>query len=274
MAGPVYSISVSIPAIGGGGGGAAEFPNLAHAVKTVAEAAQAQWVAYASGAPLPGGQSVNPRSGTYARSIMLRQTGAFAAEVYSDLSYAEAVETGAKARDLKEMLRSSGKTRRTKDGRLYLVIPFRWSQQGSVGSGPGNQMPAAVQNWWRGKAPSHVVSMGTRVSATGATVPQANYRWGDRLGQGDLARLGIGGTAARRMQGMVNFRAVGKKGGASHSSFVTFRTMVEGASGKWIAPAKPGKYPARTTAQQIRPVAERAFAEAVRRDLARALGGK
>ena len=34
----------------------------------------------------------------------------------------------------------------------------------------------------------------------------------------------------------------------------------------------PGKYPARTVAQQIQPVAEQAFAKAIQADLARLFG--
>jgi hypothetical protein len=48
--------------------------------------------------------------------------------------------------------------------------------------------------------------------------------------------------------------------------------MVEGSSG-WIAPAKPGRYPAKTTADELRPVAEKAFARAVEDDVRRVLGG-
>ena len=47
--------------------------------------------------------------------------------------------------------------------------------------------------------------------------------------------------------------------------------MSEGSSG-WIAPAQPGKYPARTVAETLQPVAERLFQEAVQKDVANLLG--
>ncbi len=119
------------------------FPTLAYAVKAIAEEAQRRWVAYASGAPLPGGKVIRARTGEYARSIMLRQEGDFAAEVYSDLPYAHVIEEGAPERDLKRMLGYSYKVREGAGGKRYLIIPFRWNHPNSV---LGHQMPQAVHD--------------------------------------------------------------------------------------------------------------------------------
>lgn len=254
------------------------FPALSQAVRVIAEDAQAQWRAYALGAPLPSGKSIGVRSGTYERSIQLRQLGEFAAEVYSELPYAQAIEEGAPERDLKQILNSSLKVRRTSDGRRYLIIPIRHNQPNS---GLGNAMPEAVHGWWQGKDPSHVVRTFLRSSGTGAydiktrqrvMVPGWGYHWGTRLRASDLAGMGIGGDQAKKLQGMVNFRKIGAKGGSSHSQFLTFRTMMEGSKG-WIAPAREGLHPAKTTAEMFQPVAEQAFERAVTEDIQRALEG-
>lgn len=255
------------------------FPTLSYAVKTIAEAAHQQWVQYASGAPLPDGKIIKIRTGEYARSIQLRQIGDFSAEVYSNLAYAIAIEEGSPARDLKKILDSSLKVRLTKDGRRYLIIPFRFNNPNSV---LGNNMPQAVHDWWQqGRNPSSITGTYRRLSGTGAydiktreriTVPGWRYKWGDRLGKQDLADLGVTGQAASRLQGMYNFRKPGGSGGSSHSQFVNFRTMVEGSRG-WIAPAVEGKHPARTVAQQLQPVAEQAFQRAVEEDVKRILNG-
>lgn len=256
------------------------FPTLSHAVAAISTAAHRQWVQYASGMPLPDGKVISSRTGEYARSIQLRQVGDFSAEVYTNLPYAITIEHGAPGRDLKRMLDTSLKVRLTKDGRRYLIIPFRWNNPDSV---LGNAMPKEVHDWWQGpgRNPSAIIGTYRRPSGTGAydrhtrqliTVPGRHYTWGSRLGKGDLAALGVSDAAAKRMAGMVNFRKPDARGGAAHSKYMTFRVMVEGSKG-WIAPPTEGKWPARTVAQQLQPVAEEAFKRAIEEDVRRLLGG-
>ncbi len=101
----------------------ATFPNLSNAVARIAQEAHARWTAYAAGAPLPNGQVINDRTGTYLKSIQMTMTGDFSALVYSNLPYAAAIESGSPARDMKTMLNSSFKVRVAKDGSRYLIIP-------------------------------------------------------------------------------------------------------------------------------------------------------
>ena len=70
----------------------------------------------------------------------------------------------------------------------------------------------------------------------------------------------------KHMVGMVNFRTPGGRGGAAHSQYLTFRVMAEDSKG-WIAKAVPGRWPARTTVELMRPLAERAFKEACEEDV-------
>lgn len=253
------------------------FPFLAKAVQTVAEEAHRTWHAFASGVPMPDGKSVNARSGDYARSILLRQTGDFEAEVYSMLPYAAAIEDGSPARDLKRMLNTSLKVRLSKKGKRYLIIPFRHGHPNSV---MGNNMPRVVHDWWKSKArsSSHIKGEFLRPSGTGAfdiktrkpiMVPAWKYKWGTKLSRADLADLGISGKHGRRLEGMYRFRKLGGKAGyGQHTQFITFRVMSEGKPG-WITRAKPGLYPARQTAALMRPIAEDVFAEAMAEDIQR-----
>ncbi len=253
-------------------------PTLAYAVRQLAEAAQAQWVSYAMGAPLPSGLIIQNRTGEYARSILLHQTGPFAAEVSTTLPYAEGIESGMPKRDLKGILNSSLKVRTSKKGKRYLIIPFRWNTPGSV---LGRSMPEPVHDWWQQpeRSRSHITGVYRRTSGTGAldrhsrqllTVPGRTYSWGNRLGAGHLSDLGVTGKRAKHMLGMVAFHNPVAKGGG-HSQYITFRAMVEGSSG-WISPAQPGKYPARTVAETLQPIAEQAFQRAVQADVERILG--
>lgn len=256
-------------------------PNLARAVQKITAAAQARWQAYAGGAPLPDGTTISARSGGYLKSIQSRELGEFESEVFSDSPYALSIEEGMPARDLKKMLDTSLKVRVSKDGKRYLIIPFRWGTPGAVGFGR-NVMPEAVHVLGQAMTPSRVIGMTTRASGTGAwdpktrapfQVPQRKYLWGDRLKHEQLADAGVFGQAAKRMAGMVKFQnPSGETGGAKHSQYLTFRVMTEDSRG-WLAPATPGKHPARAVADQFRPLAEKAFSEALAADVRNIMGG-
>jgi hypothetical protein len=256
------------------------FPHLAYAVQRVAKEVQAQWVLYASGAPMPNGSVIHNRTGEYQRSIEYRQTGPFSALVYSNLPYANAIEEGTPSRDMKVMLSSSLKVRMTKDGRRYLIIPFRWNVPNSIGS--GNTMASPVHDFWK-KVPksgsSAITGTYRRISGTGAhdiktrqplPVRGWKYSWGTRLSHGDLEGMGLSKKQESHMAGMVRFRPQKGKSAAG-SSYLTFRVMMEGSKG-WIAKAVAGKYPARTTATQFQPIAEQAFAAAVEMDIKALMG--
>jgi hypothetical protein len=280
---PEFRISIDIGEFLPPGGALTKdaFPSLSAMVQRMGLAIQETWKAYADGAPLPSGKVLHPQSGAYGRSILFRSTGDFSAEAYSELPYADVIERGSSGYDMKKMLDSSVKVRLTKDGRRYLIIPFRWNNPNAV---TGNRMPAEVHRWWQEeeRQRSQVIGTYRRLSGTGAfdiktrervTVPGWRYQWGDRLDKHALAHLGFGENdkVAKRLVGMVNFRRPEQKGGAQHSQYLTFRTMMEGSKG-WIAPARPGLYPALSAGETIRPIAEKAFSAAVQEDVARILG--
>lgn len=257
-------VPVQVPKAAGGQLTASSFTNLSNAVRQVAESAQGLWQSYASGSPLPDGKIVKDRTGKYASSINLRQTGDFSAEVYSADPIAQSFETGFPQRDLKQMLQTSKKTRTSAKGSKYLIIPFGWSASGSGGVG-ANVLPKAVANWWKSQSQSSITGWTTRLSGSGHTVPQRTYQWGSRLTRSDMNKLGIRGTGARRqMNGMVFFAP--SSGGKSRSGGMTFRTMSEKSSG-WIVPAKPGLHVAQSVSNQIQQQAEKVFREAFEADL-------
>lgn len=262
-------ITLSIPSLPGG---EPVFPNLAQAVKMIASAAHGQWLSYAQGAPLPGGRSMTPRSGAYLKSIQLRQIDALHWEIFSDAPYASAIESGTGPYDLKRMLQTSDRVRRTKSGKRYLIIPFRWGT--GTGSGQGvsfgrQVMPAQIHQIVSQLTPSRITGMGQRESGNhpGRMVPQASYHWGGRLAFSEALNAGIGQQMARRTAGMVRF----DNPGGGHSQYLTFRVMSEDSPG-WIRPAQPGFYPAKSAVDTLRPVAEKAFAAALALDVQAIVG--
>lgn len=271
---------------------ATTFPHLAHAVRDTVERAHRLWADYAAGAPLKDGRSLTTRTGAYGRSLQVDRTGDFSGRVFTDLPYARAIEYGTAARDLHDILGKSLKVRIAKDGKRYLIIPFRHYHANAV---IGRPMPEAIESWWRDKpasASSHIKAHAWRNSGTGAyafqnlttghlrlvrkrviQVRARKYKWGTRLTADDIAGMGLGKEAERRFAGMVRFQRPpkGKHPGGGHSQFITFRTLKEGSPG-WRIGARPGYHIAREVAEKIKPFAEAAFPEAVKRDVERMLG--
>ena len=138
-------------------------------------------------------------------------------------------------------------------------------------------MPEGVHRGWLtgdyGRA-SAITGHTWRISGSGHRVRQRIYSWGGRVQQADLDALGIGtafnGKTYRThpMAGMVQMRKPGGERGDKQTQYLTFRTMSEGSPG-WQAPAIEGRWPARTVASLIQPVAERALRAAVAEDLKR-----
>lgn len=242
----------------------ASFPNLAHALERIAGEARDLWVGYASGNPLPGGGKIGSRSGTYLRSIQLRQLSPYAWELFSDVPYAKAIERGAPALDLTQNVGRSWRARVVKgkgphQGQRYLIIPFR---HGHPGANYG-AMPAEVHQQAKqlgasrvlrvDQVPSEMAGSDIRTHAR-MTVPRLRTRWGDRLNTPEVK-----GT---RYQGMVRF----DKPGGGHSKYLTFRVMGEWSDG-WKAPARSGLYPLRAVRDQIQPLAQAALQRAMALDL-------
>lgn len=258
----------------------AVLPLLNQAVRAVAAATSASWQRSVANARLWSGEK-NP----YIESIKWKMDGDFSATISSDYKYAGQIETGRPGRDLKKMLDTSNKVRRTKDGRRFLVIPMRHNTPGN-GS---NAMPTSVHDLASAMTQSSIVSEGQRPSGqimnlsptTGmtaaakqtpylsslatrqkASVTSRNYAWGDRLGVKDMKAAGIGAADRKRYGGMVRMDANGS--GPKSSSFLTFRIMMEGSSG-WVTKAQPGLYLAKGVAEEMQPKAEAAFQEAIKR---------
>lgn len=220
-------------------------PQLRTAVWAVAQQAQIDWMVAIRGAHLWSGEKE-----TYASSIDIKETGPFSALVFSDYKYADQIEEGRPAYDLKKMLQTSSKTRVSSSGKKYLIIPFQHNM---------DSMPKAVYAAAKQLSPSKVIGMSTRVSATGATVPQRKYLWGGRLEGEQVPQM------QRKHVGMVRFNV--STPGSPRSSYLTFRVMSEASAG-WIIPPQPGQHLVRGVVDALRPVAEKAFAAALMRTAA------
>lgn len=256
------------------------FPLLNQAVRAVANQTAIDWQSNVYKAKLWSGEK-----DAYAKTINWRMTGDFTAVVETDYRYAEDIENGRPARDLKKMLFSSLKVRRTEDGRRFLVIPMRHNMSKLQDAGlyqMASELDASTIVGQTQRPSGEVTNMSptTGMSAAPAAsqtkflsnsqtkkammVNKNNYQWGDRLKRSAMKDAGIPASTRSWAAGMTRFDT--STGGAKSSAYLTFRIMMEG-SGGWVVPAQPGQNIAQKTAQAMQPKANSAFAEAIKRTL-------
>lgn len=262
----------------------AVLPAVNQAVRAIAQATAADWQTRVQKAKLWNGEK-----DAYAASIRWEMKGDLSAVVFSDYKYVEDIETGRPQRDLKQMLDTSLKVRRTQGGKRFLVIPFRHNT-GASAHAPA--MPAGVYAMAKAMAPSMVVATGARPSGEvthlspksgmhaaatqtpylsnpktrqAATVAARKYAWGGRLTAGALKQAGMSASERKLYSGMVRFDT-STPGGSKSSSFMTFRVMMEGSKG-WVVPAKPGLYLAKETRDTMQPKAQEAMKLAIQKTL-------
>lgn len=262
-------------------------PLLHQAVQAVAAATAADWKERV----LKADKLWSVEKDKYAESITWEMTGDFTAMVQADYKYAQEIETGRPPRDLKRILDTSQKVRRTKDGRRFLVIPMRHNTPGNTAH--GTPMPTSVAKLAKALTASSVVKQTERpsgevtnlspttgmhaaagqtpylsVSATrkAAMVTKNHYGWGDRLTKAVMKAAGVDDAAMRkRYAGLVKMQTT-TPGGKKSNSYMTFRIMMEGSKG-WVVPATPGKFLAAAVVQSMQPKATEAFQEAIKRTL-------
>lgn len=242
-------------------------PAVRAAVERIADATAMKWRREVDNAKLWGGEKQG-----YKDSITWEMTGPLKAEVRADYKYAQEIEDGRPARDLKRMLQTSMKVRMSKKGERYLIIPFRHNVPTPDNGGQAGVMPDSVYAQASALMPSSVIGQTFRSSGTGAwdaksrrpmMVAQAQYKWGDSLPKGLAPKLQAH-HKTDPYHGMVKMDT--SSGKSRSSAYLTFRIMREGSQG-WIVPAKSGLYLARNVSQQMQPLAEQVISAAIQKSL-------
>jgi hypothetical protein len=254
-----YNVSVDLSALYEANGVIAKaiFGNVATAVNAVAHEGAYQWKDSVNKAALWSGEKK-----PYIKSINVVNTGDFSAEIVSYYKYAAEIETGRPPKDLKRMLQTSQKTRISKKGNKYLIIPFRHNVPGK--NAHAMDMPLSVYAAAKKLHPSYVLPLGSmkppqRLSASGHMVKQDSYQWSGRLPAGLMPKL-KDHHKTDIYDSMVKFDTSTPK--AKSSAYMTFRVMSDKSSG-WIVSAKPGLYLAKNVADKLQPLLEDAIGGAV-----------
>ena len=219
-------------------------PYTADAMKHGAERIRDKWRGFAEGGQLDGVKPLKNGSRRYTESIQTNQTGPFEHEIYSDAEIADWIENGTKELDMKTTHPYGPRSRVSKKGVPYLIVPFQWgTEEGTIRSGPRNIVPkdlvSLMLNKKKFKQSKTVVSADksthTKPNAAGVEVGRAKYQWGGRLNKdlGDMA-------------GMVRFEqgsATDNPDRRRYGGYFTFRIIsAKSPKNSWIKPATPARH--------------------------------
>jgi hypothetical protein len=169
----------------------------------------------------------NPQGGL-SRSIRIEKIGPFNYQVVSDSKIMGYLIDGTSEVDMKETHTKGPRSRVSKKGVPYLIVPFRWGTPKTVGF--RNVMPVEVYaDVKKKKFEKSVVTGETHIepNALGRPVERQEYEWGSRL---DMEESNMNGMV--RMKGHD-----GKSAG-----YFTFRVISrDSPAGSWVKPATQGR---------------------------------
>ena len=218
-------------------------PNTVRAIKVSTAVLEYTWKAYAMGAPIPNTNiRIKSVRGAYAKSIHKASAG-LTGSVWSDSPYAEEIEEGTEAKDLKKIIPFGPKARMGKNG-PYTIVPFRHGAPGSL-SAP---MPAQIYSQILAKIHQGEFKKSSvkkqklpGANAAGEVALYHQYKWGSHVGKT---------PEFPNLEGMVVFN-IGAAG-ENRSGFVTFRVVSanppkqskarKGWEGSWVVPSRQGMH--------------------------------
>jgi hypothetical protein len=177
---------------------------------------QGVWKGWAMGDPLIGITKIRNPSQGLANSIRIKRNGPFNADIYTESEYAQRIQDGQPELDMKTTHPYGKKSRVSKEGIPYLIVPFRWgtpNRQGGARAHFGNTIPQSM--YQAIKAFKMVKSIRLKTTHdeenyAGQPIQRSEYDWGDRL------------EADGNINGMVRMDNETKRGG---STFFTFRVI-------------------------------------------------
>ena len=186
------------------------------------------WKDWSNGASLPGAENIKNPNPKLGQSIKTYDLGPFDKEIGTDSPFMERIINGQEAYDMKETYPFGRKSRRTKDGRGYLIIPFRWGTPNKNG-GPRahfrNVIPQELYNQVK-KYKASVIANETHMEENyrGDLIERKEYFWGDRLKEEDAGMI----------NGLVR---MANKGGYFTFRIITEKNAMNGS--KWWKKAVP-----------------------------------
>jgi hypothetical protein len=196
-------------------------PATSAAFETSARLVQAVWKGWAMGGPVAGIPNIKTPSGRLANSIKIERPGVFDRLISTDSRHAQRIQDGSPELDMKTTHPFGKKSRVSKEGFPYLIVPFRWgtpNEEGGKRAHFGNVIPQVVYPMALEMIKSYRLKQ--RADGSKAVHPEKNYsgknvtrheyQWGGHY-EGD-----------DNMDGMVRMNKETKGGG---STYFTFRVI-------------------------------------------------
>jgi len=260
------------------------FPNTVQRLGELGREGQRIWMERAmqipgtEGRPLrlgtgPGDRMVFKNASAYAQSItvepVVSEGGDLTAVVGTSDRQAMTIEVGGPEIDLHAVLEFSHKTRMSKSGHKYLLVPFRHATTAPGSSGgsrfqtASNVIPPRVLAIMRGKQES-LISRAKRnessINYPGKTVQRNIYQpHGKPLTAHDMAQAG---STDRNLLGMI------RTGAKKHSSYLTIRTLSQSNPNGWRIRGYEAQHLASRTAEELQRMSETWFEDALKEDAA------
>ena len=211
-------------------------PKTRDAMEKGAGKIQNVWQNYALGKErLPDVAALKNPSGKYAESIKTEPAGSFAYEIYSEAAIAERIENGTHELDMKRTHLFGPKSRVSKEGFPYVIIPLRWKTPKTIGF--KKVMPVNIYNKVK-----EFKKIETLVGADKSLVKTQNYS-GEMVGRAQYNRGydKLNDTSSGNMNGMV--RSTDETGIDQSGGYFTFRIIsakqLVTKPYSWIRPATP-----------------------------------
>jgi hypothetical protein len=205
-------------------------PNTLNAFNTATRMIQTSWQNWAKGGSLQGAMDIKNPSPNLARSIKLHKENDFSAEISTENQQMVSIQEGRAEYDMKNPAYYAGrKSRVSKNGVPYVIIPFRWgtpNKEGGARAHFSNFMTTDIHNYVENKKTFErsIKTGGTHFekNAKGEDVERNEYDWGDRLPE------------EGNMNGLVAF-----PDGKRNSTYFTFRIISAKTDSGWVRKAVP-----------------------------------
>lgn len=217
-------------------------PHLEVALKASVEMMAEEWRAYLTkNKDFPGSGLLKRPMNRMANRVQSGIDGdGLGGKVTVNAPWSEWMEKGAKAFDMKNTHPYGKKSRVSKDGTPYLIIPIRHGTPGTERNPMPKEIYSAVRSAIKAGefTKSQVVNSQdhTEKNYGGQNVWRASYKWGSRL-------TGLS-QEFQNLEGLVWFNKKSSGGGYLNSSYMTFRIIsAKSPEGAWIMPEKPAIIP-------------------------------
>lgn len=224
-----------------GANGGAIMPRTKAAFDMASKLIQKSWQNWAMGGSVAGAADIRSPNPNLMRSIKIRRIGDFDVSIETDSPYMDRIEQGSPEIRMKEVPNwiQGKKSRVSKKGKPFLIIPFRWGTPHGSGRGRAHFSNTIPQSLYalikekKFKTSKKTGEVHIEKNWQGDDVQRADYTWGDRVKFEDILDAAGDEGVSSNAVGMVRMQA------NPQSTYFTFRVISADSKAPWIRKAIP-----------------------------------